>query len=812
MAIPGLTYRVTGGSPLTHTQMNNNFRSLFYSSSLHDGGSNLHLHFDTADNDKYIIPLNAGSGGVSIQGNANNRVITGTDTVGLIQGETNFTFDGSSCILDVNGTFDIIDSCSNLRIGSLAGNLTSCRNTIVGCEAAKALTGNANAVFGRYGLVAAVASTENTAIGDSALGILTSGNQNTSIGACSGVLISSGNGNVTIGFKAGPASAATKSNKLYINNSNSDTPLILGDFSTGHVTINSTVSASFFSGSHIGDGSQLTGITATAEWDGSRNGNANITGSFTVSGSTPTVVDFTKVTVISGSLFSGSFTGDGSNLTGVQANTFPYTGSAIISGSLYVEDSTTLSGSALVQGPLNVCSMVTIDKCIQISNRGHFTALAIGEDSLKNQVASTQGNIAIGYRAGCGITTHKHNIAIGLNTLQNNSRCNLIIGHNAGRYLTSMGNVTLGFNTLSNHGTGGSQTNSAAYTTLVGYKAGEQILNAMQNTGVGTMALQNLVLGGKNAAVGYRALSFNGASNINGTESSNNTAIGAYAGGTVSEARCSVFIGYKAGPATTGATAMCKLYIGNAPGDKPLIFGDFNTKHLTINNIVSASILSGSHVGDGSALTGVEWDGTRNGNANITGSFTVSGSLGTVVNLTDVDVVSGSLFSGSFIGNGAGLTGVTSEWDGSRNGNSNITGSLIVSGALDVSNTITLASTNYPGGRGVELINFNSSSLAGNITVLSFAINATTGYTGLKADYVLTDAAENQKKVGTLLGGWDRSGNSTINDSHTEAPGAISATAFSIDASSTNSAILKLNAAAGSYDLNMIITAFKRQV
>jgi hypothetical protein len=811
MAVPGLTYRVIGGSPLTHTEMNNNFRSLFYSSSIQGAGSVLNLHFDTVDGSgTHEIPLNAGSGGVSIQGNANNRVITGTDTAGLIQGETNFTFDGSSCILDVNGTFDIIDSCSNLRIGTLAGNLTSCCNTIVGCEAAKALTGNANAVFGRYGLVAAVASTENTAIGDSALGILTSGNQNTSIGACSGVLISSGTGNVTIGFKAGPASSAAKSNKLYINNSNSDTPLILGDFSTGHVTINSTVSASFFSGSHVGDGSGLTGVTATAEWDGSRNGDANITGSFVVSGSLGTVVDFTNVAAISGSIFSGSFFGDGSNLTGVQADTFPYTGSAIISGSLYVEDSTTLSGSALVQGPLNVCGMATIDQCIQISNRGHFTALAIGQDSLKNQVASTQGNIAIGYRAGCGITNHKHNIAIGINTLQNNSRCNLIIGHNAGRYLTSMGNVSLGFNTLGNGST--TQPNTALYSTLVGYKAGSQILNAIQNTGLGTMALQNLVLGGGNAAVGYRALNFNGASNLNGTQSSNNTAIGAYAGETVSEARCSVFIGYKAGPLSPGSTAMCKLYIGNAPGEKPLIFGDFHTKHLTINNIVSASILSGSHVGDGSALTGVEWDGTRNGNANITGSFTVSGSLGTIVNLTDVDVVSGSLFSGSFIGNGAGLTGVTSEWDGSRNGNSNITGSLIVSGALDVSNTITLASTNYPGGRGVELINFNSSSLAGNITVLSFAINATTGYTGLKADYVLTDAAENQKKVGTLLGGWDRSGNSTINDSHTEAPGAISATAFSIDASSTNNAILKLNAAAGSYDLNMIITAFKRQV
>ena len=809
MAIPGLTYRLIGGSPLTHTEMNNNFRSLFYSSSLQNDGDELYLHYDTeAGTDKEIIPLNNGAGSITINGNINNRVITATGIPGVFQGETSFTFDPSTSILDLDGTLDVLDTSNNIRIGYLAGTTTGECNTIVGCEAAKALTGNGNAAYGRYALVAAAASTQNTAIGDQSLSGLTSGNQNTSIGASSGQTISSGTGNVTIGFKSGPASAAAKSNKLYINNSNSDTPLILGDFSTGHLTITSTVSASFFSGSHIGDGSQLTGVTATAEWDGSRNGDANITGSFTVSGSTPTVVDFTNVTAISGSIFSGSFYGDGSNLTGVQADTFPYTGSAIISGSLYVEDSTILSGSATVNGPLDVNGMATIDQNVQISNRGNFTSIAIGNEALIQQCANTQGNIAIGFRAGCGLTTNKHNIAIGMNTLQNNSRCNLIIGHMAGTYLTSMGNVAIGFGTLRNGSP--TQANTALYNSVVGYNSAKN-LKGLQNSALGSFSLQNAVGANNNVAIGFRALFFNGAAD-GANLSSNNTAIGSQAGATVSEAKCSVFIGYKAGPSTNGSSAMCKLYIANQPGDTPLIYGDFHTKHVTINNIVSASIVSGSHVGDGSQLTGVEWDGSRNGDANITGSFTVSGSTPTIVDFTNVTAISGSIFSGSFYGDGSNLTGVTSEWDGSRNGNSNITGSLIVSGALDVSNTITLASTNYPGGRGVELINFNSGSLAGNVNILSFSINASTGYTGLKADYVLTNAAEDQKKVGTLLGSWDRSGNSTINDSHTEANGAINSTAFSIDASSSNNAILKLNASAGSYDLNMIITAFKRQV
>jgi len=55
------------------------------------------------------------------------------------------------------------------------------------------------------------------------------------------------------------------------------------------VTGSVTASQGFY-----GDGSGLTTITASAEWDGSRNGNAEITGSFVVSGS-GAVVDFANV-------------------------------------------------------------------------------------------------------------------------------------------------------------------------------------------------------------------------------------------------------------------------------------------------------------------------------------------------------------------------------------------------------------------------------------------------------------------------------------------------------------------------------------
>jgi hypothetical protein len=75
------------------------------------------------------------------------------------------------------------------------------------------------------------------------------------------------------------------------------------------------------------------------------------------------------------------------------------------------------------------------------------------------------------------------------------------------------------------------------------------------------------------------------------------------------------------------------------------------------------------------------------GSAIITGSLLVSGSN---VDFTNATGVSGS-FSGSFIGDGSGLIGVTAEWDGTHVGNAEITGSLYVSESLTANGLV------YPG-------------------------------------------------------------------------------------------------------------------
>jgi hypothetical protein len=73
-----------------------------------------------------------------------------------------------------------------------------------------------------------------------------------------------------------------------------------------------------------------------------------------------------------------------------------------------------------------------------------------------------------------------------------------------------------------------------------------------------------------------------------------------------------------------------------------------------------------------------------------TGSFigTLSGTAATASygNGNFNGIFSGSA-SGSFQGNGSGLTGIIGEWDGTLNGNAQITGSLVVSGSLLISST-----------------------------------------------------------------------------------------------------------------------------
>lgn len=81
--------------------------------------------------------------------------------------------------------------------------------------------------------------TNNVAIGDLALGNYTSGSNNVALGNGAGGSTTLGSGNIFIGYQAGETQT-TSSNLLIIENSNSEQPLIRGDFSGNKVGVNMT--------------------------------------------------------------------------------------------------------------------------------------------------------------------------------------------------------------------------------------------------------------------------------------------------------------------------------------------------------------------------------------------------------------------------------------------------------------------------------------------------------------------------------------------------------------------------------------------
>jgi hypothetical protein len=299
------------------------------------------------------------------------------------------------------------------------------------------------------------------------------------------------------------------------------------------------VSASVFSGSFVGNGSALTGVSA--EWDGTRNGNAEITGSLIVSGAAGTKVDFTKVAAISGSVFSGSFVGDGSGLTGIISNSEwdgTRNGNAEITGSFIV------SGSSPT---INLKGVTTIDRDIRIHNPSS-TSLGIGAGALNTD--QTDYSIAIGRSAaanamGDGI------IVIGYKTGQEARSNSIYIGFDACTRNKGTETVAIGRNVL--------QASVEAYEAVV---IGDQAMRAYEtgkgNVSIGAGTLPNLRNGNQNTVVGHQA----GSPKLG--EGSGNVYIGANSGDYVSE-------------------EYNQLYIDNSTKPDALIRGDFGKRTLTLN-------------------------------------------------------------------------------------------------------------------------------------------------------------------------------------------------------------------------------------
>jgi hypothetical protein len=112
-------------------------------------------------------------------------------------------------------------------------------NTVSGYAAGYDITtGQYNTLLG-YGAGENITGSDNTIIGARA-GLAAIGGKNTIIGSEAGTSIAAGDtANVFIGFDAG--SQETGSDKLYIDNTNTTTPLIWGDFNTNDIIFTADV-------------------------------------------------------------------------------------------------------------------------------------------------------------------------------------------------------------------------------------------------------------------------------------------------------------------------------------------------------------------------------------------------------------------------------------------------------------------------------------------------------------------------------------------------------------------------------------------
>jgi hypothetical protein len=376
---------------------------------------------------------------------------------------------------------------------------------------------------------------------------------------------------------------------------------------TGSLSVTNAVTASFFSGSFRGDGSQLTGIDGFPF-----TGSARITGSL----------------VVVGPVNATTFTGDGSQLTGIEG--FPYTGSAEITGSLEVTGSISTDTDATINN-------LTVGK----GGGNQETNTVLGYEALISNVEG-EGTVAIGYKAlSSSLASMGPNTAVGNQALRNNiyGFRNTAVGSGAlfsntgGDFNTAVGNTALASNIE------GHENIAVGDGTLNDNTQGDN------NTGVGTFALHSNIDGGNNTGIGHSSLFYNttGSQNVglgndallNNVSGSNNIAIGSkagrYAGSSttpLTSINNSILLGFQARALNaTGDTN--EIVIGHnivGLGSNTTVIGNNSTVSTTLKGAVSASLFSGSFVGDGSQLTGIEGF-PFTGSARITGSLVVVGSV-----------------------------------------------------------------------------------------------------------------------------------------------------------------------------------------
>ncbi len=477
-------------------------------------------------------------------------------------GQRNTFIGHRSGISNINGDY-------NTFIGSQSGqDNTASGNVFIG-----SFTGDENTTGERNTFIGRSAGNRNTTASDNTfLGALSgdghiTGDDNTFIGRGSGFSNITGSGNVFLGHFAG--FSETGSNRLYIDNSTTSSPLIWGDFATNALRFNGSV--------RITDVPQDNALTHVLVEDA--NGDIHWRDAATLGG-------------------GGGGTDDQQiNLVGNQ---------------LQLEDGGNVDLSPYLDNTDNQ-DLQLIGNTLSLTNDGTDVNLTpfldntdsqtLSFDNGTNMLSITDGNnVDLSSLAGGGGVPHDFP-SYPESAGDGGGNTNSFFGHLTGSITTGADNTLMGFQSGLNNTTG-YENSSLGSRTL------ENNTTGSRNTANGVFTLFGNTIGIENSAVGYAALGFNSTGNgntatgyqsllnnnnsnntamghqagIGNTTGANNTYIGVRTGYTNQTGSGNVFLGNEAGYNETGSN---RLYIDNSNTTSPLIWGDFAADALQFNGSVS---------------------------------------------------------------------------------------------------------------------------------------------------------------------------------------------------------------------------------
>lgn len=404
--------------------------------------------------------------GVNDDGSTNQNVTLGIDALKTnTSGNQNIAIGYQSLTLNTIGQ-------QNTAIGysTLSRNTNGIYNTAIGSFTLYSNTeGTFNTVIGHNALKANTLGDYNTALGNYADYYNQEGSSNTIIGyqAGMGTSLHSKSGNVFLGYQSGLNEVG--SNKLYIENSNSATPLIYGDFDADSLKINGELKVAStikIEGGNPGAGKVLTSdANGLASWetvsieyeindlaDAKTIGNSVFLGAGT--GNNQVGLDYKNV-AIGVEALNANTSGSLNNANGYQALTSNTIGSNNTANGYMSLKSNTTGHSNTAGGSLSLAA----------NENGNYNT-STGVQSLLSNI-SGNSNTANGYTSLRSNTTGSQNTAIGAYALENNTTGikNISIGTSSGA-----GIITGSENTIIGVGAGSNYDNSGS--VFIGFNAG----------------------------------------------------------------------------------------------------------------------------------------------------------------------------------------------------------------------------------------------------------------------------------------------------------------------------------------------------